>query len=79
VSIASDLETARAAKDSLVETLSAHPAVNGVGIQPVDGGYALVVNLLDESDDLHVPSEVEGVDVHVAVTGAGFPQDDQAG
>lgn len=79
MSVATSLETARAAKDSLAEALSEHPAVNGVGIQPVDGGYTLIVNLVDEQEEVDVPSEVQGVDVHVAVTGMGFPQDEPAG
>lgn len=75
MSLAPSLDAARAAKQSLVEALSDHPAVNGVGIQPVDDGYALVVNVVDDSGGADVPDEVEGVDVHVAVTGPAFPQD----
>ena len=79
MSVTRDLATARAAKDSLAETLSEHPGVNGVGIQPVDGGYTLVVNIVDTPGEVDVPDEIEGVDVHVAVTGPAFPQDDSAG
>ena len=68
------LDTARAAKKRLAAELSEHPAVNGVGIKPVEDGYALKVNLVKEEPELTLPSEVDGVDVHVEVTGPGFPQ-----
>ena len=74
MSVATDISTARAAKENLAAALSEHPDVNGVGIQPVSGGYALIVNLLADTQDLQVPSEVDGVDVHVAITGPGAPE-----
>jgi hypothetical protein len=74
VSVAENMATAKAAKYHLAAALAQHPNVNGVGIQPAAGGYTLVVNVLAEASDLEVPSQVNGVDVHVEVTGPGFPQ-----
>ncbi len=67
-----DLATARSAKRRLAAGLSGNPAVNGVGIQPLDGGYRLAVKVLEPTDD--VPDEIEGVDVHVEVMGPGSPE-----
>jgi hypothetical protein len=69
-----DLATARLAKQHLAAELH-HPAVGGIGIKPVEGGYALLVNLLENTvTDVPVPREIDGVDIHVEVTGTGFPQ-----
>ena len=67
-----DLQTARAAKRTLAAKLSGNPAVNGVGIQPVDGGYRLEVKLAKPARE--VPDEVDGVEVHSEIMGAGFPE-----
>lgn len=69
-----DLQTARAAKQRLIARLPRNAPINGVGLQPVEGGYALKVNLLTADSDLELPATVDGVDVHVAVSGPGFPQ-----
>ena len=74
MAIAGDISVARQAKRHLAEALEPHPDLNGVGIQPVEGGYALIVNVLKDAPDLDVPREVDGVDVRVEVTGPGFPQ-----
>ena len=63
------LEAARAAKEQLDSALGGHPAVNGLGITRVDGGFAVKVNLREAADDLAVPSEVDGVTVQVDVVG----------
>lgn len=66
------LTTARAAKQRLAADLSGNPVVNGVGIQPVKDGYRLEVKVLHPLED--VPAEIDGVDVHVEIMGAGFPE-----
>jgi len=69
-----DRQRARAAKKHLVADLGSSPLVNGIGITPVRGGYAIKVNLLRASSSLEVPTEFDGVDVQVEVVGPGFPQ-----
>lgn len=69
-----DLLAARAAKRHLQEDLRRRFAAGAVGIKPVDGGYAVLVNLPHEADAVHLPVEIDGVDVVVEVTGIGFPQ-----
>lgn len=72
-----DLSTARAAKPRLAAKVKGHPQVSGIGIKPMGGKYALMVNLLRDAPDLSVPAQVDGVDVVVEITGAGFPQASQ--
>ena len=70
-----DLSTARAAKQHLSDKVSRHPKVVSVGIVPVDGRYALAIDLVEAAPELDVPAEVDGVDVHVEITGPGFAHD----
>lgn len=69
-----DIATARAAKQRLARVVSGNPKVVAIGILPVDGRYALAVDLVEAAPELDLPAEVDGVDVHVEVTGRGFPQ-----
>jgi hypothetical protein len=63
------LEAARAAKEQLDTTLGNHPSINGLGVTRVDDGFGVKVNLSDASEELVVPSEVDGVKVQVDVVG----------
>jgi len=69
-----DLKTARAAKKHLVDVIGSQPNVNGVGIAPVNGGWALKVNLRSDRSRAKIPPEVDGVDVKVEVVGRGVRQ-----
>jgi hypothetical protein len=69
-----DIVAARAAKLHLARVVSGNPKVAGIGIMPVGGRYALAVDLFEAAPELDLPAEVDGVDVHVEVTGRGFPQ-----
>lgn len=66
-----DRSEARAAKAHLVEMLSKHSAVNGVGMGRVGSGWVLRVNLLSADPAVRrgIPTEVDGVPVHVQVVG----------
>ena len=72
--MAADLGSARIAKRQVVDSLGDHPAVNGIGLAPLDGGYAVKVNLLWPVPDLEVPKQVGDVRVITTVTGPGFPE-----
>lgn len=67
-----DLVTARAAKTTLAADLSGDSRVNGVGIQPLLDGYRLEVKVAEPTPD--IPDEVDGVEVHVEIMGAGSPE-----
>jgi hypothetical protein len=69
-----EISKARAAKEHLADELSGDPAVHGVGIAPVADGYALLVHVLESAAEARVPTEVDGVDVHVDVSGPGQPE-----
>jgi hypothetical protein len=69
-----DLETARAAKLHLAADIGREPNVNGIGLAPVDGGWAVKVNLLTPSSEAAIPHQVDGVDVKVEVVGRGVRQ-----
>ena len=64
-----DLQQAQAAQDHLVQTLSEHPEVNGVGIARADGGFVLKVNVRTERARRAIPPEVDGVTVQVQTVG----------
>lgn len=66
-----DRSEARAAKAHLVEMLSNHSAVNGVGMGRVGTAWVLRVNLRSADPALRrgIPTEVDGVPVHVQVVG----------
>jgi hypothetical protein len=63
-----DLEHARAAKDRLAGLIDDPPALNGIGIAPLEDGYCIKINLEWPSDD-DFPQEVDGVPVRVEVVG----------
>jgi hypothetical protein len=64
------LADARRAKERLSSRIGRHPAVNGLGITRVDGGFAVKVNLRHAPGDaLALPKEIDGVRVHVDVVG----------
>jgi hypothetical protein len=69
-----DLKTARAAKRHLVADIGREPNINGIGLAPVDGGWALKVNLLTPASRAAIPRQVDGVDVKVEVVGRGMRQ-----
>lgn len=68
-SVAADLPRARNVKDQLAERLRAEPAVNGVGVMRRPNGWAVKVNLVHPAPQLQLPSEIDGVEVHVDVVG----------
>ena len=63
------LDEARRAKDAVLSLLEHHSAVNGVGIAPVEDGFAVKVNLSEAADDLALPTSIEGVPVVWEVVG----------
>ncbi len=63
-----DLHQARLAKLHLQQTLAGRGDVRGVGIGATDDGYRLLVSVA-EAGAAPLPSEVEGVPVHVRVVG----------
>jgi len=67
-----DLKSARAAKRRLAREIADEPDVNGIGLAPVDGMWALKVNLLTPAHLSAIPGQVDGVDVKVEVTGRGM-------
>jgi hypothetical protein len=65
-----DLETAKAAQQSLLEKVGADPAVKAIGIASTsDGGYELKVNVLKRAAQPDVPQQVNGVPVRVTTVG----------
>jgi hypothetical protein len=61
---------ARRAKQAVAALLAGDDAVNGVGIAPVPGGYAVRVNLARPlAAGSALPATVEGVPVIVVVVG----------
>jgi hypothetical protein len=64
-----DLDQARAAKARLRSHLAGHDGIRGVGISRGADGYQVQVNLQRESDREEVPRQVDGVPVHVRVSG----------
>ncbi|MFI2753811.1 hypothetical protein ACGIF2_10290 [Cellulomonas sp. P22] len=64
-----DLQRAREAKDRLRSELRERPGVNGIGLTKDDDGYAVQVNVQLADDATALPSSVDGVHVHIKVTG----------
>jgi len=64
-----DLDQARAAKARLRSQLAGRDGIRGVGISRGSDGYEVQVNLLQEAAGEHVPPQVDGVPVHVRVSG----------
>jgi hypothetical protein len=64
-----DLDEARAAKARLRSDLAGRDGVYGVGISRSADGYQVQVNLRREADRKSVPHDVDGVPVHVRVSG----------
>jgi hypothetical protein len=63
------IDAARAAKARLGERLAGEPLVNGLGLARFGEGWVVKVNLLRAAPDLHLPAEVDGVEVRVEVVG----------
>jgi hypothetical protein len=63
------LDEARRAKDAVLSLLEHHGAVNGVGVAPVEDGFAVKVNLSEPVDDVSLPTNIEGVRVVWEVVG----------
>jgi hypothetical protein len=63
------LDEARRAKDVVLRLLEHHSAVNGVGVAPVEDGFAVKVNLTERAADVALPSSIEGVPVVWEVVG----------
>lgn len=70
-----DIDSARAAKARLADTLDADPGVRGVGLTWRHGGWAVKVNVADRSGLVDLPSEVDGVPVVAEVVGEIRPHD----
>ncbi len=69
------LDRARRAKALVAAELGSHPAVSGVGITRVGGGYAVKVNLRTEAPEgLVVPPRVDGIPVVVETVGPIVPR-----
>jgi hypothetical protein len=68
-----DRASARAAKTTLAERLSAEPGVVGIGLARRDAGYVVKVNLADAAAAARVPHDVDGVRVVTQVVGAVRP------
>jgi hypothetical protein len=69
-----DWDHAQTARAHLLSSLRGRPNVNGVGIAPVEGGFAIKVNLVEFCPEANVPDQIDGVDVRVEVVGRGFKQ-----
>jgi hypothetical protein len=63
------LDEARRAKEAVLSMLEHHGAVNGVGVAPVEGGFAVKVNLSAPAADVQLPTTIEGVPVVWEVVG----------
>lgn len=64
-----DLPQARAAKEHLREHLRDRGGVVGVGIVRSADGYCITVNVAEEDAAGQVPTDVDGVEVRIAVVG----------
>jgi hypothetical protein len=67
--IVATLDEARRAKDAVLGLLEHNDAVNGVGVAPVEGGFAVKVNLSTSPGDAVLPASIEGVPVLWEVVG----------
>ena len=69
--MASTLDEARAAKAGALKAFSRLADVVGVGITRHANGYAVKVNLRSPpADGVDLPASIDGVPVHVEVTGS---------
>jgi hypothetical protein len=65
------LEEAQAAKQAIRRRFETLGKVVAVGITRVGGEYAVKVNLSEPLEaDITLPTEIDGVSVHVEVTGS---------
>jgi len=62
-------DAASAAKSALASSLAGDRRVNGVGVVRRAQTYAVRVNLVADDDRPDLPTEVDGVPVHVDVVG----------
>jgi hypothetical protein len=60
---------ARAAKNTLAESLAGEPGVVGIGLTRESSGYVVLVDLADEGVADRVPADVDGVRVITQVVG----------
>ncbi len=67
--VGADLQRARAVKDELTERLRGEPAVNGIGLAHLQGGWAVKVNLVRPAPQLRLPDQLNGVEIHTDVIG----------
>lgn len=63
------MDAARAAKAHVKRLVADDPRVNGIGLSRSGGGWAVKVNVVDESDYPELPETVDGVLVRVAAIG----------
>ncbi len=63
------MEDARVAKEAVAAQLRDDPRVGGVGITRWRGGYAVRVNVVDESDVPELPTRIHGVEVQIVTVG----------
>jgi hypothetical protein len=66
-------EQARAAKQQLAVQLAGVEELNGIGIVCHDDNYGLKVNLIKPVRPHLIPSQIDGVMVHLDVVGDSFP------
>jgi hypothetical protein len=64
-----DLDRAQEAQGRLTEALAGKPAVSGIGLSRVDGGYVLKVNVRATRARKDIPVEIDGVPVRVSIVG----------
>jgi peptide deformylase len=63
------IEEARSAKDLAKDLLREFDSVVGIGLTSTQEGYAIKVNLRNESERDRLPQSVAGVPVNVEVVG----------
>lgn len=63
------LERARKAKRVVQSKLEGCGTVTGIGITRTGGEYAVKVNLAEPEPDREIPTEVDGVQVCIEITG----------
>lgn len=63
------LAEARDAKRKAAKRLTRVPQVNGIGVERVEQGYGLKVNLVEAVETGTIPEAVDGVPLRVVVAG----------
>lgn len=67
--VAADLPHARIVKDKLSERLARAAEVNGIGLMRQPGRWAVKVNLIRPAPHLHIPPQIDGVEIVTEITG----------